>query len=439
MNNQKQYPLKPYLLLLAIPLFIVAFLGAGLYLSAQGVSNAFYQISPAVAIIPALIWALLFASGPFATRLQQVLTGMGNQTLLAMCMIYIFAGAFGVVTLAVGCIDDLINFIMSLLPAQALLPSLFILSASIGFAMGSSMGVVAAVTPIGIGLANATGTDIPLVLGIVIGGAMFGDNLSMISDTTLAATQTQKAKVRQKFILNAPIAFVAAVLYLIMLSTFQPTTAPVPSIDYHAIKLIPYLAVIVFALAGMNVFLVLGLGTLVAGIIGIVEPSDYTLIQFTQDIYRGFASMNEIMVLSLLLGGLVGLIQSQGGFMPILNSLNKINAEKKHTRTYIALSIALVISIVTAAVANNVISILIIGTIVEKMAKKSGISQARSATLLSIFSCAVQGLLPHGAQVLLASRLSQVSPLDVISHVGYCYILAGVGLIHILIHSRTKD
>jgi len=429
---------RSYLMLFSIAIFIILFLGGGLYLSASGVPNAFYQISPSVAILPALIWALLMARGPFEKRLKHIFQGMSNQTLLTMCMIYIFAGAFGVVTQAVGCIDDLVHFIMTLLPSKALLPSLFILSASIGFAMGSSMGVVAAVSPIGIGLAQSTGTDISLTLGIVIGGAMFGDNLSLISDTTLAAVHTQKTTAQKKFASNAPIALVAAALYLGLVVVFQPTVSAPFSTDFHTIKLIPYLAVIVFALSGMNVFLVLGLGTIVAGLIGIIEPSDYTLLQFTQDIYRGFASMNEIMVLSLLLGGLMGLIQSQGGFAPLLQRLEKINTGQKHTQVYISLSIVIIISLITAAVANNVISILIIGVIVEKMAKKSGLSAARSATLLSVFSCVVQGVLPHGAQVLLASRLGQVSPLDVIGHVGYCYVLAGVGIMVIALRSLTQ-
>ena len=425
--------MRSYLSLLSIPLFIFTFLGSGLYLQCHNVADAFYAISPTVAIIPALIWTLFVAKGTTDKKIQHVISGMGDPTLLSMCIIFILAGAFGVVTQAIGCIDDLVNVILTVLPSHALLPGLFVLSASVSFSMGSSMGVVAAVSPLSIGLAEEVGLPLPLCLGIVVGGAMFGDNLSLISDTTLAATQTQKSTPHKKFKINAPIALSAALLYLLWIYWIQPDASFTTSSSVNFLKLLPYGCIIFLSLTGMNVFGVLSLGILIAGLIGIFDQSDYSLLTFTQDIYKGFSSMNEIMVLSLLVGGLIGLIKSQGGLEKILMFVEKTLSRGKHSHVYIELSIAVLIILITAAIANNVISVLLVGPIAQKLTQKYHGNVDRSATWLSLFSCSVQGVLPYGAQILLASRLGKVSPLEVSLHATYGLILGGIGLLFLLL------
>ncbi len=428
--------MRGYLSLFSILIFIATFLGGGFYLKSHGVEDAFYVISPTVAIIPALIWGLLVSQGRFSEKINHLISGMADPMLLSMCLIFILAGAFGVVTQAVGCIDDLVSFLLNFLPTNALLPGLFILSALVSFAMGSSMGVVAAITPIGLGFSQETGLSLPLCLGIVVGGAMFGDNLSLISDTSIAATQTQKTTPQKKFKLNAPIAVIAAAIYVVWVYVDQPQATMTVSPEFSVLKLLPYGVVILLAILGMNVFGVLGIGIFIAGLVGIFDHSDYSLLTFTQDIYKGFSSMNEIMVLSLLVGGLIGLVKSQGGLDSILKIIQKRISGHRHSGAYVEVVICLLICFVTAAVANNVISVLLVGPIAKQLISKYNVKAVHSATWLSVFSCCIQGVLPYGAQVLLASRLGHVSPLEVTSNVGYCIVLAIVGLLFLMLSAR---
>lgn len=418
----------PLLSLLPIAIFLMLFLGSGIYFYMMGGEYAFYQVSPSVAILPAIIVGILLGSGKVTEKIASVVKGMGNSDIITMCLIFLLAGAFGVVTKAIGCVDDLVFFTLTWLPPSALLPGLFILAAFISLAVGSSMGVVAAVTPIALGFVNEAGLPLPLTIGTVIGGAMFGDNLSMISDTTIAAVQSQKADLLKKFKLNAMIASAAGAMVIVVLffvgsSSFIPVEK-----TYSFLKILPYLVIILLALTGMNVFSVLIIGLISAGIVGISDSSEYNLITFTQDIYKGYSSMNEIMVLSLLVGGMSGLMKAQGAIDYIIDKVNRFLHRHKQNPRKAEATIAALVSFNDICIANNTIAVLLTGDIARKIAKENHIPSYRTATWLSTFSCVFQGILPYSAQILLASSIANISPLRVVPEVYYCYILFFVAI-----------
>lgn len=410
--------------------FLGLFFGSGLYFQIQGVEYAFYQVSPTVAILPAIILGVCCDRGPMAPRMQSVLNGMANVDIMTMCLIFLLAGAFGSVTKAAGCVHDLVTLTLRIFPLKALIPGLFVLSAFMSLAMGSSMGVVAAVTPIAVGIAQDVQTPMALTVATVIGGAMFGDNLSMISDTTIASVQSQGTTPEEKFRVNAPIALITAVIVVLILfavpSVGQPSEIQGETPPYLA--LLPYGLVIALSLGGMNVFAVLIIGIQAAGLWGLYHNPSYTFVGFVKDIYAGFSSMNEIMVLSLLVGGMSQLIKSKGGIAWIVELMNR----KKKTKRQAELAIASMVSLVDIVIANNTVAVILTGEMARNIARTRHLHPARVACWLSTFSCVFQGVLPYSAQVLLASKISSLSPLELVGKIYYCYILFFVALIFLM-------
>ena len=433
-QNNASSPKAPLLSLTPILIFLSIFLGSGIYFTVQEVPNAFYQISPAVAILPALIMGVVLAKGPLNEKIDTLVDGMRHKDILMMCLIFLLAGAFGVVTKGIGCVDDLVYFVLHFLPKSALLPGLFLLAAFISLAVGSSMGVVAAITPISLGFVEEVHLSLPLTLGTVIGGAMFGDNLSMISDTTIAAVHSQKADMLKKFKLNALLAGIAGALTIaLLIMTFTPKEiTALPQKAYSTLKLLPYGLIILLALLRVNVFIVLTLGIIAAGVIGILDRSEYDLITFTQNIYSGFSSMHEIMVLSLLVGAMSGLMQQQGGLDYIAHTMNQLINQGKRAPQKAEFAIAGMVALKDVCIANNTIAIILTGPIARKIAQKNHVAPERTACWLSIFSCVVQGVLPYSAQILLAASLAKTNPLSLVGHVYYCYILGAVTLLYML-------
>jgi len=257
-----------------------------------------------------------------------------------------------------------------------------------------------------------------MAIGAVVGGAMFGDNLSMISDTTIAATRTQGCEMKDKFIMNFKIALPAAILTVVII-LFSGVSGQVPSgLEYNVIKIIPYIAVLVLALMGMNVFLVLILGTVLAGAIGLADGS-FTLLGFSQKIYEGFGNMQEIFILSLLIGGLAALITKEGGLDYLLDFINRRIKSSKGAE----LGIGALVSVADICTANNTVAIVITGAMAKKISDENGVDPRRSASLLDIFSCVWQGIIPYGAQLLLAGSLSGLSPVQIMPHLYYPYLL----------------
>lgn len=418
-------------------LFLLVFLGSGIYYHFQGADFAFYQIPPAVAILPAIILAFILAQGTLQTRVDIFIKGVGNSNILTMCVIFLLAGAFGVVTKNIGCIDTVVHMTLSFLPQQALLPGIFLISAFVSLSVGTSMGVIAALTPMAVGFADHCEIPLALAVGTTISGAMFGDNLSMISDTTIAAVETQGAKIKDKFYLNAIIASGAGFVMLILLFFLAPD-AQIHQQDfpYTFIKATPYFLIIALALLGFNVFAVLVCGILSAGLLGFMDGT-YNLGQYAQDISAGFASMNDIFILSLLVGGLSAFMKAQGGIQYIMDKIETITGSEQKNGRRAQFMIGMVVSINDICIANNTIAIILSGDIAKRIAKRHRIPAYKSACWLSIFSCAFQGIIPYSAQILLASSLSGVSPLVLATNVYYSYLLAIFAILYIIFAKRS--
>lgn len=416
--------------------FLTLFIGVGSYLTLQGVEFAFYQLPAPIAALPAVIIAILMSKESINKAIEQFIRGVGHSDIIAMCMIYLLAGAFASVAKATGGVDATVNLGLSLLPPSLILPGMFVIAAFIATAMGTSMGTIAALAPVALGIADAAGIDHAIVAGAVLGGAMFGDNLSIISDTTIAATRSQGCEMKDKFKENISIALPAAVVSLILFGVLgTPSTAPIVS-DFNWINVLPYISILILAVSGINVFAVLTIGTLMAGVIGLSTTVDYSLTQYGQNIYTGFGNMQEIFLLSMLIGGLSELMKQQGGLNYITEKLS--NALRNSSQKSGEFGIALLVSLVNCCTANNTVSILVSGSIAKDLAKKHGISAKRSASLLDIFSCIMQGILPYGAQVLLIGSILQLSPLEVTTHSYYCYALA-ISAIATVLLKKTKQ
>ena len=404
-------------------LFLALFFGAGLYYTAQGEAMGFYQLRAPVAILPALALGVWLARRRGVPAQQTLLQGMGDGNVMLMCLIFLLAGAFATVSKAIGAVDAVVALGLGALPAGLILPGLFLVAAFVSLSIGTSMGTLAAVVPIALGVADAAGLDRVLVTSAVLGGAMFGDNLSIISDTTIAATRSQGAEMRDKFRENFRIALPAAIATIVLLATLGDA-APVEAPDAASPWLVlPYVVVLGLALAGLDVVLVLGIGLVVSGVFGFVLAQEYDMVSFAGDIYLGFESMVEITLLSILIGGLAALIKATGGLAWLAQVIAKF--ARGHTgRRAGEISIAALAAGSDALTANNTVAILVTGSLAKDIAQRHGISPRRAASVLDIFACVVQGVLPYGAQILLAASLAAVSPLALAGSVYYCWLLA---------------
>ena len=404
-------------------LFLALFFGAGLYYTAQGEAMGFYQLRAPVAILPALALGVWLARRRGVPAQQTLLQGMGDGNVMLMCLIFLLAGAFATVSKAIGAVDAVVALGLGALPAGLILPGLFLVAAFVSLSIGTSMGTLAAVVPIALGVADAAGLDRVLVTSAVLGGAMFGDNLSIISDTTIAATRSQGAEMRDKFRENFRIALPAAIATIVLLATLGDA-APVEAPDAASPWLVlPYVVVLGLALAGLDVVLVLGIGLVVSGVFGFVLAQEYDMVSFAGDIYLGFESMVEITLLSILIGGLAALIKATGGLAWLAQVIAKF--ARGHTgRRAGEISIAALAAGSDALTANNTVAILVTGSLAKDIAQRHDISPRRAASVLDIFACVVQGVLPYGAQILLAASLAAVSPLALARSVYYCWLLA---------------
>lgn len=429
--------------LLPLCVFIALFFGAGVYFTLQGDAMGFYQLRAPVAILPALALAAWLAHRRGIDANERLLAGMGQPNIMLMCLIFLLAGAFAAVSKSIGAVDAVLSLGLGQLPPSLLLPGLFVAAGFISLAIGSSMGTLAAVVPIALGVATAAGLSPSLVVASAVGGAMFGDNLSVISDTTIAATRTQGARMRDKFRENFRIALPAAVLATVMLALLGgegQASMPVAN-DASPWLVLPYVAVLALALAGMNVLWVLGIGIVLAIACGAVfGATGYGLLDGVRDIWIGFEGMIEITLLSILIGGLGELSRAAGGLAWVSRQVAKLARGSTGERSG-QLGIAALASLSNLFTANNTIAILVSGDLARDIAQRHGVSPRRSASVLDIYSCVVQGVIPWGAQILLAASLAKVSPLAVAGQVWYCWLLGGVALVFMLWPrtSRTGD
>lgn len=419
-------------------LFLALFLGAGLYFTAQGDAMGFYTLHAPVAILPAIALGLWIARRSGVRAMDTLLQGMGDANILLMCLIFLLAGAFANVTRQIGAVDAVVALGVGALPAALILPGLFLVAGFLSLAIGTSMGTIAAVTPIALGVSDAAGIDRALVIGAVIGGATFGDNLSVISDTAIAAARTQGCTVREKFRENAKIALPAALLTVLMLAWVGDASPVATDESASAWLILPYVLVLVLAVIGLDVLVVLTIGLLVAGVFGfLLGDQDYSLAGFSNDIYAGFESVIEITLLALFVGGLGALIKAAGGLDWLARQIAKF-ARGHSGRRAGEWSIAALAAATDAFTANNTVAILISGGLARDIAERHDVPPARAASLLDIFVCSVQSLLPYGAQILLAASLAGLSPLALIGKAHYCWLLLAVTILFMLWPSRSR-
>ncbi len=413
---------------LPILLFVVIYVGTGIYFSLLGVNNAFYQLSPTVAIIPAIALGWLLDGGTKDQKLHRFLEGVRHPDIITMCIIFLLAGAFSSVTTSIGSVSSTVNVALSCISPQFLLIGIFLTAAFISISIGTSMGTIATVAPIAAGLASQGAFSVINGIATVVGGAMFGDNLSIISDTTIAAVMSQEADMKAKLRINALVAGIASIITIAVLFFVQDANVALGFKDYALLLVTPYIVLMALALLGVNVFITLLLSLVFAWFIGYVHHG-YTLFAFSNDIVKGFASMHEIMVLSLMVGGLSGLAgkSTQELTQSLSRWISKTGGSKKTAQ----LIIAAIVSGFDILLANNTVAIIFSGEIARDIAKRYHIPPHYSAAWLDIFSCVFQGIIPYGAQVLLASTIAGVSPLHIMPHVYYCYILGMVSIIYI--------
>ncbi|MFH7527687.1 Na+/H+ antiporter NhaC family protein [Aeromonas enteropelogenes] len=430
--------------LLPLLVFLALFIGTGTWLTLQGVEFAFYQLPAPVAALPAVMLALMLGKEGFNKNLETFFKGVGHSNIMAMCLIYLLAGAFASVAKATGGVDATVALGLSLIPGWFLLPGLFLISAFIATAMGTSMGTIGAVAPVALGVAQAAGIDPILMAGTILSGAMFGDNLSIISDTTIAATRSQGCEMKDKFRENVKIAAPAAIgVILLYLTLGSVGEAPASNTTIELFKVMPYLLILGLALAGVNVFVVLGIGILAAGLVGLFNG--YELGQFSKDIYQGFTGMQEIFLLSMLIGGLGALMERQGGLAWISTRIAALIARftREHSgeqnEKAAELGIAGVVGLTNLCTANNTVAIIVASKVARDLAEHHGVTPRRAASMLDIFSCVVQGLIPWGAQALLLGSIFALSPLSVVSMSFYPMALALAALAAVFIKHQMRQ
>jgi len=431
--------------LLPLVLFLALFIGVGTYLSLQGVDFAFYQLPAPIAVLPAIILALILSKDKLNRSIEHFMRGVGHQDIIAMCMIYLLAGAFAAVAKASGGVDATVNLGLSAIPTSMILPGIFLISAFIATAMGTSMGTIAAVAPVALGIAQSAGISLPLTAGVVLSGAMFGDNLSIISDTTIAATRSQGCEMKDKFKENIRIALPAALVALVIFA-FNSTATQVPETGpIEWLKVLPYVTILILAVSGMNVFVVLSIGIVLAGGVSLSSIDNYGLTNFAQDVYSGFGNMQEIFLLSMLIGGLSELMRRQGGLAFLTNLVSGIirtfgsSHSKEANGRASELGIAGLVSMVNTCTANNTVAIIVSGSVARQLAEENNVSPRRSASLLDIFSCVIQGVLPYGAQVLLLGSVFNLSPLEVVANSYYCFALAIAAIVAVFIKHPARQ
>ena len=379
-------------------------------------------------IIVSIVAILLSRGMKFRERITEFSKGAGQKDLLLMVWIFVLAGAFAASAKAMGAVDATVNLTLQLLPTNFLLAGLFISACVVSLCMGTSVGTIVAFMPIAASLADKTEMSLPLMAAAIVGGAFFGDNLSFISDTTIVATQSQGCKQSDKFRYNfflvLPVAILVCIIYLLMGSGADEVTAG----NVMWWKIIPYAAVLVSAAMGMNVMLVLLMGNVLTGIVGIADGS-YTFMEWTASLTAGIMGMSELILISMMAGGIFALITKQG----VMERFMRLVSIKIHTKRGAELSICLLVGVVNALTANNTVAILSVGDIAKQIATRFGIDPRRSASLLDTTSCAVQGLLPYGAQLLMASSLAGISALSIIPYLYYPMLIGLITLLSIIV------
>lgn len=418
-----------FLALIPLLVFLILYLGVSLLL------GDFYKVPISVTFVLASMVAVGMIRGKSMNdRIAVFSQGAAHPNVLTMIWIFVLAGAFARSAEAIGAIDATVALTLRLLPGNLLFAGIFLAACFVSLSVGTSVGTIVALMPVAVGLAESTSVDVAYMSAIVVGGAFFGDNLSFISDTTIAATRSQGCELRDKFKVNFYMALPAALLvllYYVVAGWNLEVVAGAASVDW--VKIIPYLVVLATAIAGMNVMIVLTLGLFASGVIGICSGS-FSVFDWLGTMGGGIAGMSDLIIVTLLAGGMLEVIRHNGGIDYII----RILTGRVSNRRTAELSIAALVGIANICTANNTIAIVTVGPIARKISERFGIDPRRSASLLDIFSCVVQGIIPYGAQMLMAAGLASVSPLEIVRYLYYPYALGAVALLAIVFRYPRK-
>lgn len=418
--------------LLPLGVFLLIFLGSGIYL------NDFYKLPSPIAALAGIVTAFLIYKAPFKKKMSRFFKGCQQENILTMCFVYLFSGAFTSVAKAIGAMDFMVKLGLHFFTGNSIFVGVFTISCLLSFAIGSSVGTLVALTPIVFGFAENSLASLPLLCGCLLGGAMFGDNLSFISDTTIASTQMMKVPMRAKFKSNFWIATISALIAIVLILWTQPEFQFLESerSSTNYLLLLPYICLIILAICGVHVFVTLISSILVGLSVGMFYNTQ-SIIELIAIIYNGFVSMHEIFFLSLFSGGLSFLLKKEGGIQLILSVAKKIIFNKQSA--YMA--IALVVSLVNISIANNTISIVLSGSVAKEISSEYNLNKSLATSVLDIFSCIVQGLLPYGAQMLLLMQLTsmKVNYFDIFRNSYYLIVLFFVTIVSLIVKSLRKN
>ncbi|WP_195429963.1 Na+/H+ antiporter NhaC family protein [Clostridium sp. D46t1_190503_E9] len=418
------------LALIPLGVFLLVYLGTSM------IAKDFYAVSVIIPFLAAALTALIMNRKlKFDEKIEIFCRGAGNTNILLMIIIFILAGAFAQVAKDMGAVDSTVNLGLSLLPSSLLIPGIFVIGCFIALSIGTSMGTIVALVPIAVGIADKTGIGIALAVGAVVSGAMFGDNLSIISDTTIAATRTQGCEMKDKFKMNFIIVLPAAIITAIifMLLTKNAAVINLEALEFNLFKILPYIIVIVTALLGVNVIVVLLLGILSSGIVGFIFGS-FDVIGLFNSISSGISGMSELIIVSILIAGTIEIIKFNGGIDFILNKGLK-NFKSKMGAEY---GIAMLVSLVDICTANNTVAIVTVGPIAKDISNEFDLEPKRVAGILDMFSCVFQGIIPYGAQLISAAGLAALSPFSIMKFLFYPYLMGMCAIIAIYIYWRNK-
>lgn len=401
-----------------------------LYLVTSIIARDFYKVPITVAFMTASIYAIIVFNGrPLRERIDVFSRGAGTSQMMLMLWIFVLAGAFANSAKTMGSIDATVNLALTLLPAQMLLAGLFLAACFISLSIGTSVGTIVALTPIAAGIAQQTGTSIPLMTAVVVGGSFFGDNLSFISDTTIMATSTQGCKLSDKFHVNSFIVIPAALFILVVYVIMGADIASPRQVgEVSFVKVIPYLIVLVTAIFGMNVMAVLTLGIMLTGLIGISNGA-FDVFGWMKAMGDGILGMSELIIITMMAGGLLEIVKQQGGIDFIIKRLTR----HVNTKRGAELSIAALVSLVNLCTANNTVAILTVGGISKHIGDRYGVDNRKAASILDTFSCMTQGLIPYGAQILMAAGLAQLNPISIVPYLYYPLAIGIAALLAILL------
>lgn len=431
-DRRQRPPRRGWLALMPLLLLVVLMVGLGV------IMKDFSNVPMTIVFLVTSIASMLTLRGcSVEERISVFSRGAGNSELLLMIWIFILAGAFAASAKEMGAVTATVDLTMRLLPSNVLLAGLFLAACVVSICIGTSVGTIVALVPVAAELANRTGMMLPLMVAAVVGGSFFGDNLSFISDTTVAATRTQGCSMKDKFKTNfrlvLPAAFVCFVIYAIV-GANGAMAMPMAQDNIPLWRILPYAVVLVTALLGMNVMLVLCLGILLTGIVGVADGS-YSIAGWVTSMAKGITGMGDLIIISMMAGGLLAVVRKGGGVTYLVRGLTR----RVHTSRGAECCISALVALTNCCTANNTVAILSVGSIAKDIAERYGVDRRRAASLLDIFSCVVQGVIPYGAQLLMASGLALISPIQIIPYLYYPMLLSVVTMLSVLLKRKNEE